>query len=119
MHLLNTEIGINLPNFSLKPLFSKLTLDNILRLVKYLLLEKKLLFITEAKGNYSFDFDEWKNISNEAKQFIKKMLEIDTSKRYSASQAMNDPWLVKFGNKNVVDIPLITKALTNMTTFRV
>lgn len=72
-----------------------------------------------AKGNYSFDFDEWKNISNEAKQFIKKMLEIDTSKRYSASQAMNDPWLVKFGNKNVVDIPLITKALTNMTTFRV
>lgn len=47
---INTEIGINLPNFSLKPLFSKLTLDNILRVVKYLLLEKKLLFITDKPG---------------------------------------------------------------------
>lgn len=72
-----------------------------------------------AKGAYSFDFDEWKGVSNEAKSFIKRMLEYDTTKRYNAEQAMNDAWIKKYTNKNQVDQPLIATALKNMTNFRV
>ncbi len=72
-----------------------------------------------AKGTYSFDFDEWKGVSIEAKQFIKKMLEYDPSKRYNAEQSMNDAWIKKYTNKNVVDVPLMQNALKNMTNFRV
>jgi calcium-dependent protein kinase len=72
-----------------------------------------------AKGSYSFDFDEWKQISGEAKQFIKKMLEYDPVKRYNAEQAINDPWIKKYSGKNIVDIPLMENALRNMTNFRV
>ena len=72
-----------------------------------------------AKGTYSFDFDEWKGVSIEAKQFIKKMLEYDPTKRYTAEQSMNDAWIKKYTSKNVVDAPLMQNALKNMTNFRV
>lgn len=39
---------------------------------------------------------EWVNVSNEAKDFIKKLLEQDYNKRYSAKEAINDPWMKKF-----------------------
>lgn len=32
-----------------------------------------------AKGEYDFDSEEWDSISDEAKQFIKKMMEYDPS----------------------------------------
>ena len=31
-----------------------------------------------AKGTYTFDGEEWEDISKEAKEFIKKMLTYDT-----------------------------------------
>ena len=36
------------------------------------------------KGTYSFDSIEWEDVSKEGKEFIKKMLQYDSSKRYSA-----------------------------------
>lgn len=72
-----------------------------------------------AKGSYSFDFDEWKQISSEAKQFIKRMLEYDPSKRYNAEQAISDPWIKKYSGKSSVDAPIMENALKNMTNFRV
>jgi calcium-dependent protein kinase len=72
-----------------------------------------------AKGNYSFDSSEWKDVSNLAKDFIRKLLEMDPSKRYSAEQAINDPWMKKYTNEKVVDVPLMRTALTNMKNFRV
>lgn len=71
------------------------------------------------KGSYNFDYDEWKNISSEAKNFIKKMLEYDPIKRYDAEQAISDVWIKKFSNSNEVDIPLMASTLNNMTNFRV
>lgn len=35
-------------------------------------------------------------ISKEAKDFILKLLEVDQEKRYSAKQALADPWIKKF-----------------------
>ena len=43
---INNDIGINLMNFSYKPLFNRLTLDNIIKLIKYILLEKQILFFS-------------------------------------------------------------------------
>jgi calcium-dependent protein kinase len=37
-----------------------------------------------TKGDYDFDSEEWDVISNEAKAFIRNMMEYDTTKRYSA-----------------------------------
>ena len=72
-----------------------------------------------AKGTFDFNSEEWTSISIEAKTFIKRLLEFDPSKRMSAEQAINDPWLKKFAKKDCVDIPIITKTLENMRNFRV
>ena len=38
-------------------------------------------------GKYSFNSEEWKGISAEAKLFIKKMMEYNPEKRLSAKEA--------------------------------
>lgn len=72
-----------------------------------------------AKGVYNFDGEEWQQISTDAKTLIRKMLEYDPSKRLSAEQCYQDIWLKKYAKKDLVEIPIITKALENMRTFRV
>lgn len=47
------------------------------------------------KGKYNFDSVEWDNVSSEAKDFVKKLMEYDPKKRISAEQALQEPWLVK------------------------
>jgi len=47
-----------------------------------------------SRGNFEFaPYDIWKNISKDAKEFISKLLEHDSSKRLSSSQALNHKWL--------------------------
>ncbi|CAD8109050.1 unnamed protein product [Paramecium sonneborni] len=70
-----------------------------------------------SKGAYSFETQEWEEVSKEAKDFIRKMLQIEPNKRYSAQQALNDPWIKKFTNPTQFDKPLMTKVLTNMRKF--
>ena len=72
-----------------------------------------------GRGIYSFEGPEWNQVSNEAKSFIRKMLEFDVDKRIAASDAINDPWIKKYSNKSEVDIPLMSSALSNMRNFRV
>ena len=43
---------------------------------------------------YNFYDEEWKNVSNEAKDLIKHML-IDENKRYSAEEVLRHPWFTK------------------------
>ena len=45
---INNGIGINLTNFSYKPLFTRLTLDNIIKIIKFILLEKQILIFSSA-----------------------------------------------------------------------
>ncbi|KAL7531110.1 hypothetical protein ACHAXR_003852 [Thalassiosira sp. AJA248-18] len=47
------------------------------------------------KGRYSFPEEDWKDVSQEAKDFIVRMLQMDPKKRMSVEQALNHPWLVK------------------------
>lgn len=46
-------------------------------------------------GNYSMSGSEWKNISREAVDLIKKMLTYDANHRISAEEALNHPWIKK------------------------
>lgn len=71
--------------------------------IAFALIAKKAPFVGKNKGELmdmisrgNFEFapsDIWKNISKDAKEFISKLLEHDSSKRLSSSQALNHKWL--------------------------
>lgn len=69
-------------------------------------------------GKFNFESEEWENVSQGAKNFIKKLLEKDVTKRYSAEDALQDPWLINTA-KSEVNVPLLTNCLKNMQNFRV
>jgi calcium-dependent protein kinase len=69
-------------------------------------------------GTYSLTGSEWKNISNDAKDLIKKMLTYDPSQRITAEAAINHPWIKKKVNEPV-DLKNTTNALNNLRMFRV
>lgn len=75
------------------------------------------IFKAIEKGKYELDEPELKEVSKDAKGFIKKLLEYNPSKRYFAEQALNDPWIKN--HAELPDKPLINKALVNMKNFRV
>lgn len=50
-------------------------------------IEKNIL-----SGEFNFKGNEWTHVSEEAKDFIKKLLEFDENKRISAEEALQDPW---------------------------
>ncbi|OQR98960.1 calcium-dependent protein kinase [Achlya hypogyna] len=80
-----------------------------LGVVMYMLLSNSMPFhgdtedalidsIFEAK--VEFDGEAWSNVSDEAKRLIKKLLEVDLTKRYTALQVLMHPWIQS------ADIPL-------------
>lgn len=72
-----------------------------------------------TKGVFTFDSGEWKCVSNEAKTFIRQMLEYDPVKRISGGEALNNEWLKKFNSQGNIELPLLQKTLDNMKNFRV
>jgi calcium-dependent protein kinase len=63
------------------------------------------LFESIKTGKYKNTGKEWEAISKEAKDLIGKMLELDTSKRISASECLNSPFLSIINTKdNIPDI---------------
>lgn len=45
------------------------------------------------KGKFTFDKDDWENVSSEAKDLIKLMLEYNPKTRISAEDALAHPWI--------------------------
>lgn len=62
--------------------------------------------------------NEFKNISGEAKDLIKKMLTFDMNSRITAEEALNHPWIKKKVNEPV-DTKATIAALSNLRHFRV
>lgn len=54
-------------------------------------------------GNYSFPSPEFDPISDEAKDLITKLICIDVSKRLSATQALQHPWIVNGGHQALIE----------------
>lgn len=70
--------------------------------VLYILLSGKVPFPGESnkeiienviRGEYHFNHDAFKTVSNSAKDLISKLLVKDVSMRYTASDAYNHPWI--------------------------
>jgi calcium/calmodulin-dependent protein kinase I len=50
------------------------------------------------KGEYEITDPDFKNVSPEAKAFVKSLINVDPKARKSAKDALNDPWFKKAGN---------------------
>ena len=64
-----------------------------------------------------FNDEEWDNISNDAKDLIKKLLIKDTNKRYSAKKALSHPWIVKNKNQVKIDNNKFAEIVTNLRNY--
>lgn len=74
--------------------------------------------ITEEvkKGNYKMDDKVWKEISNEAKQLIKLMLNKNYKTRHYARDILENPWF-KNASKTAVNRELMIESLKNLKSF--
>jgi calcium/calmodulin-dependent protein kinase I len=57
--------------------------------------EERDLFDKILRVDYSFSGSEWDDVSEEAKDFISKLLVLDPKKRLTTEQCLNHPWLKK------------------------
>lgn len=46
-------------------------------------------------GQYNFNNAVWNNVSDDAKDFVKKLLTMDPAHRMSAKEALNHKWLMQ------------------------
>lgn len=69
------------------------------------------------QGKFDFSSEEWDLVSNDAKNFIKKLLTYDENKRISADAALSDPWLVKNRSREVISTNALRKPIANMRKF--
>ena len=72
--------------------------------------DQKRLFKKIKEGRYHFHEDYWGNTSPEAINLIQMMLCVDQSKRWTAAQLLNHPWITLGDDK------LATKDLSNSIT---
>ncbi|CAM9927823.1 unnamed protein product [Pylaiella littoralis] len=55
------------------------------------------MFVRVAAGDYEFKPEDWRNTSNEAKDFISNLLVVNIDKRLTAGQLESHPWLLASG----------------------
>ncbi|KZV16540.1 calcium-dependent protein kinase 29 [Dorcoceras hygrometricum] len=68
------------------------------------------------EGHIDFNSSPWPSISNAAKDLIKKLLTRDPSKRITAAEAIEHPWLRKDGEAS--DAPIDNAVLIRLKQFR-
>ncbi|XP_063722543.1 calcium/calmodulin-dependent protein kinase type IV-like [Symsagittifera roscoffensis] len=56
--------------------------------------DDKVMFKKILNGAYEFHAPEWDEISESAKDLVRKMLVVDPAKRLSVNAAVNHPWIV-------------------------
>ncbi|CDJ52162.1 CAM kinase, CDPK family, putative [Eimeria brunetti] len=49
-------------------------------------------------GRYKFNEHDWKGVSSEAKDLVRKLMAFDPHQRLSAEQALNHPWIKHFSS---------------------
>ena len=76
------------------------------------------IYLDVLKGEFEFPEEDWSEVSDEAKNLIKKMLTKDVNKRISALDSMQDPWFKKFEAKETYNKKLAKNVLKNMKKFK-
>ena len=69
------------------------------------------------EGVFTFNPSDWRNVSEDAKDLIRKMLQFNPKDRYTAEQSMNHVWVKKTAPK-AVDAPLEHSHVDNLKSFR-
>ena len=94
--------------------------------IMYILLTGKLPFASKSKkntieliiqGKYTVESQEWRKLSELSKTFVKRMLEINPSKRIGAEEALKCEWVQSHQSKPVVNSNLLIEASNNLKTF--
>jgi len=75
--------------------------------------DRMALFNQIEKGAYDFPHQLWITITVEAKDLVKKLLDIDPKTRLSAEQALKHPWIARSGGAYVNSRALQTSHLSN------
>ena len=75
--------------------------------------------ITENIKNVNYDFytQEWDEISNDAKDLIKHLLEKDVKKRFSAKQALKHNWIIKNKRTKALDKKKLKEIVVNIRNY--
>eukprot|EP00916_Digyalum_oweni_P019570 GHVL01032579.1.p1 GENE.GHVL01032579.1~~GHVL01032579.1.p1 ORF type:complete len:476 (-),score=73.57 GHVL01032579.1:69-1496(-) len=68
-------------------------------------------------GKFSFNEADWKNVSNEAKDLIRKLLKFQPEERISGAQCLQHPWIVHLA-ASASDMPITKTLVDNFKTFR-
>lgn len=55
--------------------------------------DESLLLRSVAKGQFEFHPHSWRHISDEAKDFIKRLMAVDPNERLTCDEALDHPWL--------------------------
>ena len=68
----------------------------------------------------SFQDEEWLFVSGDAKQFIRRLLDKNPMARYSASQSLTDPWMIRYGQKKEMQTSSVNmnKTLDNLKNYK-
>lgn len=69
------------------------------------------------QGKFSFEAAAWNQVSENAKDFIRKLLTYDADKRPDAEKALQHPWITEL-SKVALDESLALGALDNLKGFR-
>jgi calcium/calmodulin-dependent protein kinase I len=51
-----------------------------------------LLLLFDVSGEFEFDSPYWDDISDSAKDFIRRLMCVDVNKRYTCREALQHPW---------------------------
>lgn len=87
----------------------------------------KLIIEAVKTGHYTLDGrlrevtvePEWDEISEDAKDLVRKLLTHNYDKRISAEQALSHPWIAKMSDPGHVSKSVTIKTLKNLRNFRV
>ncbi|KAJ3681032.1 hypothetical protein LUZ60_015521 [Juncus effusus] len=74
------------------------------------------IFNSILRAQVDFSCDPWPNISHQAKDLVKKMLNPDPKQRLTAFQVLNHPWIKEDGE--APDTPLDNAVLNRLKQFR-
>jgi calcium-dependent protein kinase len=71
------------------------------------------------KGEYKLYGAEWEHVSEEAKIFLRDLLEVEPERRLTAEQAFNHAWIQKVYLIQEIEKPVVLSAVKNLKSFRV
>ncbi len=71
-----------------------------------------------SKGEYMLDIPQFKNISEDAKLLISRLLEKDINKRISATEALNMKWIKELAPNAKLNQSIATDILSRLRSFR-